>query len=148
MSRYRLDGQTPRLIGKDAWLAPSAQLIGNIVVGREASVWFSAIVRGDNEAIVIGDRTNVQDGCVLHSDPGSPLRIGNDTTVGHRPLPVRAEAINRRLSPDGLGPDRFCSPTSSMSGPESIAVCPSSVGCRRRRIYPPSARRLARRLDI
>jgi carbonic anhydrase/acetyltransferase-like protein (isoleucine patch superfamily) len=71
-------------MAEDVWLAPTAQVIGNVVLGREASIWFSAIVRGDNEPIVIGDRTNVQDGCVLHSDPGARLRIGNDTTVGHR----------------------------------------------------------------
>jgi len=62
-------------MAEDVWLPPTAQVIGNVVLGREESIWFSAIVRGDNEPIVIGDRTNVQDGCVLHSDPGAPLRI-------------------------------------------------------------------------
>jgi carbonic anhydrase/acetyltransferase-like protein (isoleucine patch superfamily) len=84
MSQYGLDGRLPRLIAGGVWLAPTAQVIGNVTLGREASIWFSAVVRGDNEAIVIGDRTNVQDGCVLHSDPGAPLHIGNDTTIGHR----------------------------------------------------------------
>jgi carbonic anhydrase/acetyltransferase-like protein (isoleucine patch superfamily) len=84
MSRYRLGALHPRMIADDAWLAPTAQVIGNVVVGREASIWFSAVVRGDNEPIVMGDRTNVQDGCVLHTDPGAPLRIGQDTSVGRR----------------------------------------------------------------
>ena len=74
MSRYKLGGRAPQLIGEDVWLAPPAQVIGNVVLGREASIWFSVVVRGDNEPIVIGDRTNVQDGSVLHSDPGAPCR--------------------------------------------------------------------------
>ena len=59
MSQYRLDGRLPQSIAGDVWLAPTAQGIGNVVLGREASIWFSAIVRGDNEPIMIGDRTNV-----------------------------------------------------------------------------------------
>jgi carbonic anhydrase/acetyltransferase-like protein (isoleucine patch superfamily) len=84
MSQYRIDGRLPQSIAEHVWLAPTAQVIGNVVLGREASIWFSAIVRGDNEPIMIGDRSNVQDGCVLHSDPGAPLHIGSDTTIGHR----------------------------------------------------------------
>jgi carbonic anhydrase/acetyltransferase-like protein (isoleucine patch superfamily) len=83
MSQYRLDGRLPQSIAEHVWLAPTAQVIGNVVLGREASIWFSAIVRGDNEPIMIGDRTNVQDGCVLHSDPGAPLHIASDT-IGRR----------------------------------------------------------------
>ena len=86
MSHYSLDGRLPQSMAEDVWLAPTAQVIGDVVLGREASIWFSAIVRGDNEPIVIGDRTNVQDGCVLHSDPGAPLHIGNDATIGHRAM--------------------------------------------------------------
>ena len=60
------------------------QIIGNVVVGSGSSIWFGSVWREDNEPIVIGERISVQRGCILHSDPGSPLRIGNDTTVGHR----------------------------------------------------------------
>ena len=68
MSQYSLDGRLPQLMTPDIWLAPTSQVIGNVVLGREASIWFSAVVRGDNGQIVIGERTNVQDGCVLHRD--------------------------------------------------------------------------------
>ena len=70
MSQYSLDGRLPQSMAEDVWLAPTAQVIGNVVLGREASIWFSAIVRGDNEPIVIGDRTNVQDGCVCTAIQG------------------------------------------------------------------------------
>jgi carbonic anhydrase/acetyltransferase-like protein (isoleucine patch superfamily) len=66
------------------WIAPGAQLIGRVLLGDEASVWFNAVVRGDNEPITIGARTNIQDGSVLHSDAGAPLTIGADCTIGHR----------------------------------------------------------------
>lgn len=85
MSRYALGLATPQTdITGSAWIAPTAQVIGNVIIGREASIWFSVVVRGDNETIRIGDRVNIQDSSVLHSDPGFPLHIGNDTTVGHR----------------------------------------------------------------
>jgi hypothetical protein len=71
-------------IDPSCWIAPCATIIGNVVVGSGSSIWFGSVVRGDNEPIVIGERINIQEGCILHSDPGSPLRIGNDTTVGHR----------------------------------------------------------------
>lgn len=67
-----------------SWIAPSADVIGNVALGQDSSVWFSVVIRGDNELVSIGDRTNVQDGSILHSDPGFPLSVGNDTTVGHR----------------------------------------------------------------
>ncbi len=67
----------------DSWIAPSATLIGRVRLAHEASVWFNAVLRGDNEWISIGERSNVQDGCVLHTDMGSPLDIGWDCTIGH-----------------------------------------------------------------
>ena len=70
--------------------------IGNVVVGSGSSIWFGSVVRGDNEPIVIGERINIQDGCTLCSDPGSPLRIGDDTTVGHRAVYM--------VAPSGLHP--------------------------------------------
>ena len=83
MPVYRLGDLAPRLAA-DAWIAPGAQVIGDVLMGEGASVWFGALVRGDNEPITIGARSNIQDGSVLHSDPGSPLTIGIGVTVGHK----------------------------------------------------------------
>ncbi|MDZ4690890.1 gamma carbonic anhydrase family protein [Terricaulis sp.] len=66
------------------WVAPSAVLVGRIVLKRNASVWFGAVLRGDNEPIVVGENSNVQDGSVLHTDMGAPLTIGKDVTIGHQ----------------------------------------------------------------
>lgn len=66
-----------------AYMAPGAQLIGNITIGTESSVWFNSVLRGDNAPIVIGEKTNIQDGCTLHVDPGLPLHIGNKVSIGH-----------------------------------------------------------------
>ncbi len=65
------------------WVAPSAVLIGRIVLEKNASVWFGAVLRGDNEPIVVGENSNVQDGSILHTDMGAPLTIGRDVTIGH-----------------------------------------------------------------
>ena len=67
-------------------LADSADVIGNVVLGDSASIWFNAVVRGDNDTIEIGARTNVQDGAVLHADPGIPLIVGNGVTIGHQAM--------------------------------------------------------------
>jgi carbonic anhydrase/acetyltransferase-like protein (isoleucine patch superfamily) len=83
MPLYQLGDIAPRL-ADGAWVAPEAQVIGNVVMDEGASVWFGAVVRGDNEPITIGPRSNIQDGSVLHSDPGSPLTIGEGVTVGHK----------------------------------------------------------------
>ena len=83
MPVYRLGDLAPRLAA-DAWIAPGAHLIGNVIMGEGASVWFGAVVRADNEPITIGARSNIQEGSVLHSDPGSPLTIGIGVTVGHK----------------------------------------------------------------
>lgn len=65
------------------WVADNATVLGNVTLGEDASVWFNVVIRGDNEPIRIGARSNLQDGCVLHSDPGFPLTIGDDCTIGH-----------------------------------------------------------------
>ncbi|WP_209718357.1 MULTISPECIES: gamma carbonic anhydrase family protein [Asticcacaulis] len=83
MPLYRLDDVEPRL-AEGAWVAPGAQVMGQVLMGEGASVWFNAVVRADNEPITIGARSNIQDGSVLHSDPGSPLTIGEGVTVGHK----------------------------------------------------------------
>ncbi|MDP2125652.1 MAG: gamma carbonic anhydrase family protein [Parvibaculum sp.] len=67
----------------DYWIAPNAQVMGNVKLEKNASVWFGAVLRGDNELITIGENSNVQDGSVLHTDPGSPLTIERDVTIGH-----------------------------------------------------------------
>lgn len=84
MPLYEVDGkrvETPA--DGEYWVAPNAWVFGDVVIAREASVWFGAVVRGDNERITIGARTNIQDGCVLHTDPGYPMTIGEGVTVGH-----------------------------------------------------------------
>lgn len=85
MPLYEIDGKRPEL-GFDAWVAPSADLIGEVRLGPEASVWFGACIRADNTAIVVGDRSNVQEGAMLHSDPGAPCTVGRDVTVGHHAI--------------------------------------------------------------
>jgi len=80
---YALDGRTPRL-GRDVYVAPNATVIGDVELGAEVSIWFGAVLRGDVERLTIGGRSNVQDNSVLHSDPGSPLTLGEGVTVGHR----------------------------------------------------------------
>jgi carbonic anhydrase/acetyltransferase-like protein (isoleucine patch superfamily) len=84
MSIYEFEGHRPVLPdGGEFYIAPNASVIGKVTLGRMTGVWFSATVRGDNDAIVIGDRSNVQDSCVLHTDPGFPIIIGEGVTVGH-----------------------------------------------------------------
>ena len=85
MAIYALGDKTPDL-APDAYVADSASVIGNVVMHESSSVWFGAVVRGDNETIVIGKRSNVQDNAVLHSDPGSPLHIGEGITIGHQAM--------------------------------------------------------------
>ena len=84
MPIYRLDERTPALPAEGSyWVAPGAHLIGDVAIGEGVGIWFNATVRGDNEPIRIGARTNVQDGAVLHSDYGAPLSIGDGCTIGH-----------------------------------------------------------------
>jgi carbonic anhydrase/acetyltransferase-like protein (isoleucine patch superfamily) len=79
---HRLDGIAPDL-HPTVWIAPGATVAGAVTAGEGSSFWFGAVARGDNEPIVIGARTNVQDNAVLHSDWGAPLTIGDDVTIGH-----------------------------------------------------------------
>lgn len=82
MSLHALDGIVPEC-DADSWVAPGARLIGRVLLRRGASVWFNAVLRGDNEQIEVGVDSNVQDGCVLHTDMGFPLIIGAECTIGH-----------------------------------------------------------------
>lgn len=83
MAIYELDGTAPR-IAESAWVADSAQVMGNVELADDASIWFGAVLRGDTETIRIGRRSNVQDASVLHADMGMPLVVGDDVTVGHK----------------------------------------------------------------
>ena len=80
---YALDEARIETCGDDWWVAPSAVVIGKVRLERNASVWWNAVLRGDNELITVGENSNVQDGCVLHTDMGFPLTIGRDVTIGH-----------------------------------------------------------------
>ena len=83
MAVYELDGSSPR-IAQSAWVADSAQVMGNVVLAEDVSIWFGTIIRGDTETITIGYGSNIQDGSVLHADIGKPLTIGDNVTVGHK----------------------------------------------------------------
>ncbi len=85
MTIYRLGDRTPD-IASDAWIAPNAQVIGDVVLGGQASIWFGAVLRGDAERLTIGARSNIQDNSVLHTDPGFSLDIGEGCTIGHRAI--------------------------------------------------------------
>jgi carbonic anhydrase/acetyltransferase-like protein (isoleucine patch superfamily) len=82
MAVYQLDALTPD-IADSAWVADNAQVIGDVHMAADSSVWFSSVVRGDTATIRIGEGTNIQDGSVLHADVGIPLTIGKHVTVGH-----------------------------------------------------------------
>ncbi len=82
---YALDGIAPE-IGEDTWVAPDANIIGRVVLEPGASVWFGSTLRGDNEEIRVGRGSNVQENCVMHTDPGFPVLIGADCTIGHKAM--------------------------------------------------------------
>lgn len=82
---YRLDDKLVEL-DSPAFIAENATIIGNVVVLRDASIWFNTVIRGDNDCITIGEQSNVQDGAVLHTDPGIPLTLGRGVTVGHKAM--------------------------------------------------------------
>lgn len=87
MPVYALDCVAPDLPAPGRfWIAPNAEVIGNVGLGDEASVWFGSVIRGDNERITLGSRVNIQELCVLHTDPGFPMTIGEDCTIGHRAI--------------------------------------------------------------
>ena len=90
MPIYALDGAVPE-IADDCFIAPDAVLIGKVRLKPRASVWFGAVLRGDNEWITVGEESNIQDHSVLHADPGEPVLIGKGVTVGHRVIVHSAE---------------------------------------------------------
>jgi carbonic anhydrase/acetyltransferase-like protein (isoleucine patch superfamily) len=87
MAIYSLDNIRPELpVEGQYWIAPSADIIGRVRLLQDASIWFGAVLRGDNEWITVGQGSNVQDGCVLHTDMGAPLTIGSNCTIGHKAI--------------------------------------------------------------
>src|SRR6201996_4132410 len=84
MTAYRLGDRQPTLPADgEYWIAPNAVVAGDVILKQNASVWFGAVLRGDNDPITIGENTNVQDNSVLHSDAGLPCTLGDNVTVGH-----------------------------------------------------------------
>lgn len=87
MPVYSLDGTAPQLADEDSiWIAPDASVIGRVSLGAEVGIWFGAVLRGDNEQITIGARSNVQEHTMMHTDPGFALTVGEGCTIGHRAL--------------------------------------------------------------
>ena len=81
-------------VADSAWVAPGAYVVGDVRLGEESSVWYGAVLRGDTEPIRVGARTNIQDGCVVHADPGYPAIVGDDCVVGHKAIVHGCEIEN------------------------------------------------------
>jgi carbonic anhydrase/acetyltransferase-like protein (isoleucine patch superfamily) len=87
MPIFALDGITPQFDDATSlWIAPDATLVGRVRLGREVGIWFGAVLRGDNEPIAIGARSNLQEHVIVHTDPGFPVSVGEGCTIGHRAL--------------------------------------------------------------
>ncbi len=86
MSLYRLGDHAPQLADDTVFVAPGAQVVGRVVLGAQTGIWFNAVLRGDNEPITVGARSNVQDMTMIHTDPGAPVTIGEGCTIGHRAI--------------------------------------------------------------
>lgn len=87
MPLYRLGDRVPKLPGAGSyWIAPDAQVIGGVQLGEDVGIWFGAVLRGDNDPIVIGAGTNIQDGVMVHTDPGKGVTIGEGCTIGHHAI--------------------------------------------------------------
>ena len=87
MALYEFENKRPVLPASEAyWIAENASVIGDVHLGEDASIWFGAVLRGDNELITIGARTNIQDQCMIHTDPGFPAWIGEGCTIGHQAI--------------------------------------------------------------
>jgi carbonic anhydrase/acetyltransferase-like protein (isoleucine patch superfamily) len=83
---YSLGERKVEFRGREWFVAPTASVIGSVVLGNEANIWFNVVIRGDNELITIGERVNIQDGSVLHADPGFPLTLAREVSVGHKAM--------------------------------------------------------------
>lgn len=80
---FELDGHGPVIADETCWVAPGAQLIGKVRIESGAGIWFNAVLRGDNEWLTVGENTNIQDGCIIHTDEGAPATLGRNVTMGH-----------------------------------------------------------------
>ena len=85
MPIYKLGDDIP-IISASAYVAPEAIIIGKVILGENASVWPGVVIRGDNDSITIGNGSNVQDGTIMHTDPGFPLTVGDNVTIGHQAM--------------------------------------------------------------
>ncbi len=94
---YQLQERRPRIDTQSCYVAHNAMVIGSVVMEAESSVWFNVVIRGDNDLIHIGKRSNIQDGAILHTDPGFPLRVGEGVTVGHLAMLHGCEIGNNSL---------------------------------------------------
>lgn len=86
MPLYEIEGKRPVVDPAGAWVAPSADVIGDVHLGADSSVWFGAVIRGDNTPMIIGARSNIQESAMLHSDYGAPLTVGTNCTIGHHAI--------------------------------------------------------------
>ena len=87
MPIYSLGEKKPQLPDNDLyWVAPDAHVIGNVVLGKDVGIWFGSVLRGDNDVIKIGEETNIQENTIIHVDPGCPVTIGNNCTIGHNAI--------------------------------------------------------------
>ncbi len=87
MPLYRLDEIEPEIPASGKyWIAPDAHVIGRVILGEDVGIWFGTVLRGDNEPITIGARSNVQDSCMMHTDPGFAVEIGEGCTIGHHAI--------------------------------------------------------------
>jgi len=84
--KYSLSGKEVQIVGEDYFIADNATVIGSVIIHNDVSIWFNAVIRGDNDPITIGEGTNIQDGTVIHTDEGIPLSIGKGVTVGHQAM--------------------------------------------------------------
>jgi carbonic anhydrase/acetyltransferase-like protein (isoleucine patch superfamily) len=98
MPLYALDGVAPKVADKDRlWVAPDAHVIGDVTLGLDVGIWFGSVLRGDNDPLVIGARTNIQEGTMMHTDLGYPLTLGEDCTIGHHAILHGCTIGNRSL---------------------------------------------------
>ena len=87
MPIYALDGVAPNIADPErVWVAPDAHVIGDVTLGEDVGVWFGSVLRGDNDPIVVGARSNIQEGTMMHTDAGFPLTVGEDCTIGHHAI--------------------------------------------------------------
>ncbi len=86
MSIFQLEEVAPELPEGFHWIAPTAVVIGRVIINEDVGIWFGSVIRGDNEPITIGAQTNIQENCVLHTDPGCPINIGKGCTIGHKAM--------------------------------------------------------------